>query len=186
MDASSIFLTANNDTIYFLTFVNLADGPLVFEAPPSTLGIVDDMWWGWVTNFGMPGPDRGAGATYLLLPPGYAGPLPEGGMFVRQARTNRVCVSGRRFLDNDDPAPGVAEIKDTLRIYPYVPGTYGSSIASFLQGRSPLAQPSAPAAPRFVEGSKLPMNTVPPNDDSFWEMLNEAIRPSPPKRSIQK
>ena len=179
MDASSIFLTANNDTIYFWTFVNLADGPLVLEPPPQTLGIVDDMWWNWVTDFGLPGPDRGLGGTYLLLPPGYHGPLPEGGMFVFQAKTNRLTIIGRRFLDNDDPAPGVAEIKDTLRIYPYVPGAYGSSVASFLQGKSGLAQLASLTAPRFVEGSKLPMNTVPPNDYSFWEMLNEAIQAEP-------
>jgi len=28
---------------------------------------------------GVPGPDRGLGGKYLLLPPGYDGKLPEGG-----------------------------------------------------------------------------------------------------------
>jgi hypothetical protein len=179
MDSASLFLTGNSDTIYFLSFVNLADGPMVIETPPDTLGIIDDMWWEWITDFGMPGPDRGRGGTYLLLPPGYDGPLPEGGMFVCQANTNRVCILGRRFLDHDDPAPGVASIKETFRISPYVPGAFGSSIASFLQGRSPLAPATQADAPRFVEGSKQVMNTLPPTDFSYWNLLDAAIQAEP-------
>lgn len=179
MDAASLFLTANNDTIYLISFVDLSGGPVVVQTPPLMLGIIDDMWWGWVSDFGLPGPDRGAGGTFLLLPPGYDGPLPEGGMFVRQAKTNRVILLGRRFLDDNDPVPGVAEIKDTLRITPYVPGGAGSSIASYLQGKTGLVQVSGPATPRFVEGTKLAMNTLLPTDFSYWEMLNEAIQAEP-------
>jgi hypothetical protein len=28
-------------------------------APPGILGTIDDMWFGWVTDFGVPGPDPG-------------------------------------------------------------------------------------------------------------------------------
>ena len=82
MDAKSLFLTANADTVYFIGFINLSKGPMVFETPPKALGVLDDMWWRWVTDFGLPGPDRGEGGKYLLLPPGYDGPLPEGGYYV--------------------------------------------------------------------------------------------------------
>ena len=90
MDAKSLFLTANADTIYFVGFIDLSKGPMVFETPPKALGVLDDMWWRWVTDFGLPGPDRGEGGKYLLLPPGYDGPLPEGGYFVSRSRTMRV------------------------------------------------------------------------------------------------
>ena len=52
MDAKSLFLTANADTVYFLGFIDLSKGPMVLETPPKALGTVDDMWWRWVIDFG--------------------------------------------------------------------------------------------------------------------------------------
>ena len=43
MDAKSPYLTANSDTIYFHGFIDLSKGPMVFEAPPASLGLIDDM-----------------------------------------------------------------------------------------------------------------------------------------------
>ena len=70
MDAKCVFLTANADTYYMWAYLDLSKGPLVVETPPDTLGIIDDMWWNWVSDFGFPGADRGLGGKYLLLPPG--------------------------------------------------------------------------------------------------------------------
>ena len=61
MDAKSLFLTANADTIYFWVNLDVTKGPIVVETPPLSLGVVDDMWFQWVTDFGLPGPDRGEG-----------------------------------------------------------------------------------------------------------------------------
>ena len=77
MDAKSLFLTANADTIYFWVNLDVTKGPIVVETPPLSLGVVDDMWFQWVTDFGLPGPDRGEGGKYLFVPPGYKGELPE-------------------------------------------------------------------------------------------------------------
>jgi len=95
MDARSLFLTANADTIYFFSNLNLANGPLVVETPPDTLGLFDDLWFRWVIDFGTPGPDRGTGGMYLLLPPGYSGPLPDGGYFIGRPTTTSVALLGR-------------------------------------------------------------------------------------------
>ena len=94
MDSASLFLTANCDTLYFISFLDLTNGPMVVELPalgPPTgiLGGVDDMWFGWVTDMGLPGPDRGAGGRYLIVGPGYDGPLPDAGYFVSHCRTTR-------------------------------------------------------------------------------------------------
>src|SRR5271167_778264 len=131
MDAKSLFLTANADTVYFVGTIDLSKGPMVFEAPPKSLGTFDDMWWRWVTDFGAPGPDRGAGGKYMLLPPGYDGPLPEGGFFIARARTNRVLLLGRSFMEKDDPKPTVELVKRTTKIYSYEAGGVGTSIAEF-------------------------------------------------------
>ena len=95
MDAKSLFLTANADTVYFIGFIDLSNGPMVFETPPKSLGTLDDFWWRWVSDFGAPGPDRGLGGKYLLLPPDYDGPVPEGGFYVARSRTTRVMILGR-------------------------------------------------------------------------------------------
>ena len=108
MDAKSVFLTPNADTIYFWVNLNVAKGPLVMETPPMSLGVIDDIWFRWVTDFGLPGPDRGEGGKYLLVPPSYKGELPETGYIVAKLRTTRAIVLGRSFLEKDDPKPPVS------------------------------------------------------------------------------
>jgi len=180
MDASSLFLTANADTLYFVGIIDLTDGPMVLETPPDSLGTIDDTWFRWVTDFGVPGPDRGAGGHYLLVPPGYDGPLPEGGFYVAHSETNRVLLLGRSFLTDDDPTPTVAVIKEHLKIYSYTPGGLGTSVATLLEGEVPLAGVGA-AVPetRFVEASGVAMNTIPPSDERFFEYVHEAIQDEP-------
>jgi hypothetical protein len=179
MDSRSIFLTANADTVYFISFIDLTAGPMVLDAPPETLGVIDDMWFRWVTDFGIPGPDRGEGGRYLLLPPGYDGSVPDGGFNVSRVRTNRVCMLGRSFLVDDDPAPVVATIKQTMRIYPYVPGAAGTSIATLLTGAVPMAASTPPPPLVYHEGTGLELNTVAPNDERFFEVMNDAIQDEP-------
>ena len=179
MDAQSLFLTANADTIYFLGNIDLSKGPMVVETPPDTLGLFDDLWFRWVIDFGAPGPDRGQGGKYLLLPPGYDGPLPEGGYFIGRPTTTSVALLGRAFLIDNDPKPAVETIKRTLKIYPYVPGSYGTSIGSFVTGKAPLAPLSKPGTLTFVEGTGLSMNTIPPNDFSYYEMLDALVQEQP-------
>jgi hypothetical protein len=179
MDAKSLFLTANADTVYFVGMIDLTKGPMVFETPPKALGVLDDMWWRWVTDFGAPGPDRGEGGKYLLLPPGYDGPLPEGGYFVARSRTTRVAILGRMFMENNDPKPAADLIRKTTRIYPYEAGGVGTSIAEFLTGKVRLARPTAPPPTVFHELSGKVMNTIPPNDFSFYEMLNDVVQQEP-------
>jgi hypothetical protein len=179
MDAQSLFLTANADTVYFIGNIDLSNGPMVVETPPDTLGLFDDLWFRWVIDFGAPGPDRGLGGKYLLLPPGYAGPLPEGGYFIGHPTTTSVALLGRAFLVNNDPKPTVETIKSTLKIYPYVAGSYGTSIGSFVTGKAPLAPLSKPGTPTFIEGTGLSINTIPPNDFSYYEMLDALVQEQP-------
>ena len=175
MDSSSLFLTANADTVYFWSNINLADGPMVVEVPPDVFGVIDDFWFRWVGDFGLPGPDRGTGGRYLLVPSEYDGPEPEGFVIYR-SRTSLVMMVGRAFLENDDPAPAVTSIRANLKAYRYCPGALGTSIGSFLAGDAPLEPLAEPTPPRFVEGSRLAINTIPPNDFGHFEMLDELVQ----------
>jgi len=179
LDSRSLFLTANADTVYFMTYLDLSDGPILMRAPENVLTVVDDMWWRWVTDVGIPGPDRGQGGLYLFVGPGYDGPLPEGGCFVRHSRTNRISVLGRAFLEGDDPAPAVERITSTLAFARWQPGGYGFSIGAFLEGEGPLGGLQQLASPRFVEGSGLVVDTIPPSDVSYFALLNDAVQAEP-------
>jgi hypothetical protein len=179
MGAESVFLTANADTVYFLGIVDLTSGPMVAETPPQALGVIDDMWWGWIIDFGLPGPDRGEGGRFLLVPPGYDGPLPDSGYHVGHSRTSRALLLGRSFLTDDDPAPTVKTIKDTLKLYPYAQGNAGTSVATLLEGDVQPTPPAKVPETVFVEGSGMAFNTVPPSDFGFFELMNELVQEEP-------
>jgi hypothetical protein len=179
MDAKSLFLTANADTVYYMSVVDLTKGPMVVEQPPKGLGTINDMWFSWIIDIGFPGPDRGEGGKYLLIPPGYDSPLPEGGFYVARSRTTRVLYAARSFLVNNDPKPTAELIKKSIKIYPYTPGGVGTSIATALEGKVRLGRNPAIPETKFVEGTGKSFNTIPPSDYSFFEMINESVQQEP-------
>jgi hypothetical protein len=180
MDAKSLFLTANCDTVYLIGGFDLSKGPLVLEVPPQVLGTVQDAWFRWVIDLGLPGPDRGLGGKYLIVPPDYEGTLPEGEFNIAHSRTIHGVWFARAFLENgNDPKPTVERLRKYTRIYPYNPGGVGTPIAEFLAGKAKLGPITDPAPTVFHEGSGKVMNTIPPNDWSYYEMLNEVVQQEP-------
>lgn len=179
MDSKSLFLTANADGIYLLSIINLTNGPMVVETPPMSLGIFNDMWFNWISDAGTPGPDRGEGGKYLLIPPDYKGTIPDGGFYVCHSRTTRVVYLGRAFMVDNDPKPTVAKIKETLKLYPYTPGAFGTSIATALTGEVMLE--NNPPIPETIikDVSGESFNTIPPNDYTFFETLNKLVQEEP-------
>jgi hypothetical protein len=178
MDAKSLYLTANADTVYYMGMLDLTKGPMVLEVPPKALGAIDDYWFRWVIDIGLPGPDRGEGGRYLILPPGYDGPVPDG-FNIARARTNLVIWFARSFLENNDPAPVAETVKKFTKVYPYEAGSVGTPIADFLSGKSKLARPAPPPPTVFHEGTDKVIKTIPPNDFSYYEMLNEVVQQEP-------
>jgi hypothetical protein len=167
MGSESLFLTANADTVYFIGIVDLSSGPMVIDTPPQALALFDDMWFQWITDFGLPGPDRGEGGRYLLVPPGYDGSLPDSGYHVAHSRTNRALLLGRSFINENpgqDPAATVELIKATLKLYPYAQGNFGTSIGTLLAGNVHPEPPVDIPETKFVEGSGQAFNTIPPSD----------------------
>ena len=182
LGSESLFLTANADTVYFIGIVDLSSGPMVVETPPKALGIFDDMWWRWIIDFGLPGPDRGEGGRFLLVGPGYDGPLPDSGYHIGHSRTTRAFMLGRSFINENpgmDPAPTVELIKRTTKIYPYAQGGFGTSIATLLEGQVRRDPPAEIPETVFVEASGKAFNTIPPNDIGFYELLNELVQEQP-------
>ena len=117
VDSRSIFLTANDNTVYSWAWLDLSKGPLVLEVPPKVLGAINDMWYRWVVDLGITGPDKGKGGKYLILPPGYKGQVPKGYIVVKSP-TFSIWIPWRSFLVNGDPKPGIELVKKFTKIYP--------------------------------------------------------------------
>jgi hypothetical protein len=160
LDSRSVFLTANDNTPYSWVWIDLSKGPLVVEVPPKVLGTVNDMWYRWVVDVGITGPDKGRGGKYVFLPPGYKGQAPAGYTVVRP-RTLSNWIVWRSFLVDGDPKPGVELVKKFTRIYPLADA--GKAVP----------------APKFVDLSQKPFNTVAPGDFRVWELLNQVVQEEP-------
>jgi hypothetical protein len=159
MDSKSLFLTPNNNTPYTWFWLDLREGPLVLEVPPKVLGLMNDMWYAFVTDIGFTGPDKGEGGKYLILPPGYKGDVPTGYFVVRPA-TYSVWVPWRSFLVDGDPKPGVALVEKHTKIYR-------------------LKDAANPPKINFVHVSGKAFSTLAPADYGFWEYLNQVVQEEP-------
>jgi hypothetical protein len=159
MDSKSLFLTANTTTIYSLVWLNVKDGPLVIEVPPDVLGPIDDFWFHWVSDVGITGPDKGKGGKYLMLPPGFKDPVPEG-YFVLRPPTYNNLMFFRGFVVDGSTAPAVKNAKKNLRIYP-------------------LAKKGNPPKMNFVNASGKYFNTIHSLDYSFFEEVNQVVQEEP-------
>jgi hypothetical protein len=119
MDARSLWLTTNADTLYVVGALDLTKGPMVLETAPHFLGAIQDYWFRWIVDIGLPGPYHGEGGKFVIVPPGYDGPLPEGGFTIARSRTTYVMWFARSFLANhNDPKPVAETIRQFTKIYP--------------------------------------------------------------------
>lgn len=159
VDARTVELTANDNTIYNFMWIDTKKGPLVIEAPPAVLGLVNDFWYRWVGDVGITGQDHGKGGKYLVLPPDYKGEIPEG-YFVLRPNTYGNWFVFRAFVVDGSTKPGVESVKKHLKVYQ-------------------LSEAANPPAIKFVNGSGMPANFVAPGDYTFWEMLNKVIQEEP-------
>ena len=160
MDSKTLLLTANTESIYAMTWLDLKDGPVVVESPPNTLGMANDAFFRYVADMGNAGPDKGKGGKFLFVPPGWKGDLPKEGYHVFKTPTYGVWLPWRGFLVDGDPRPAVASIKANLRIYP-------------------LAKAGNPPEQKFINLSGRTFNTIHANDFRFYEEVAQVIQEEP-------
>ncbi len=156
MDSKALWLTPNTTSVYMASWLELGDEPMVIETPPNVLGIIDDFWFEYVTDFGNAGPDKGEGGKFLILPPGYAGEIPDGYHVARTA-TYGNWVIWRGFQEDGSPANAVAATKKLFRIYP-------------------LSQADSPPEMTFVNASGVFNNTIHRMDYGFFEEVDEVVQ----------
>lgn len=109
--------TLNSDTPYGAAVLDLSAGPMVVELPPGPyIGLVDDRHQRWITDLGIPGPDRGRGGSYVIVPPGYRGALPAG-CHVGRSATFKVLLAVRALPIGGDLA-GAMDALRAVRVHP--------------------------------------------------------------------
>ena len=59
VDSKTVELTANDNTVYSFIWIDTHKGPVVAEIPPMVLGTVNDLYYRWVVDVGITGPDKG-------------------------------------------------------------------------------------------------------------------------------
>jgi hypothetical protein len=173
MDSNPLFLTGNTSTVYCTPFLDLKkDGPTVVEIPAGAgPGTVNDAYFRFVIDMGAPGPDKGKGGKYLILPPDYKGNLegPIGGKeqkvngqeyFVAKSPSYVNWVALRGFLVDGKPDAAAKMWKEGLKIYP-------------------LAKAANPPAMEFISGSGKSFNTIHANNFEFYEELHTVIDREP-------
>ena len=167
LDAKTLVTTPNSDVIYAMNYIDVGrDGPIVLDAPAGLQGILMDFWQrpipgptidgrAFAGDVGLPGPDGGKGGKFLILPPGYDKPVPEG-YFVYRSGTNNVFVFLRSFYqDPANLAPAVA-VMEAVKIYPLGAGA----------NAKPMQYPDA---------SGVPANLLPVADASAFDQLKALV-----------
>lgn len=169
LNAKTLITTPNSDVIYAMGYLDLKeDGPIVIELPPKMQGILDDFWQRpipsvgeingrkWSGDVGLPGPDRGKGGKYLILPPDYAGKVPPG-YFTFRSGTYGVFVFWRAFFKDPKQLEEPVRLIEQTRIYPL--------------GKKATAKPM-----QFPDASGVPANMLYPQDGAAFDMLNRFIQ----------
>ncbi len=161
LDSNPMFLTGNTDTVYASAMIDLdRDGPTVVEVPPGCgPGTVNDAWFRFVIDLGAPGPDRGAGGRYLIVPDDYDGEIPDGTFEARTpSRVNWLILRG--FLVDGRPDASTAMFREGLRVYP-------------------LSAADSPPEMEFVSITGKVFNTIHANDVTFYDEINDVVQREP-------
>ncbi|OCP01806.1 MULTISPECIES: DUF1254 domain-containing protein [unclassified Ensifer] len=158
-------LTPNPDSIYFMSFWNLKDGPIVIEIPPaeggSIAGNIVNAWQMPLEDAGPYGADEGKGGKYLLLPPDYMGEVPEG-FFALRSDT----FTGFALLRSNLKSHADADVEKSV--------AYGKKIKIY-----PMPVTDKPPATTFTDAYDVLYDATIRFDASFFDNLNRIVQTEP-------
>jgi len=155
-------LTPNPDSIYFMSFWNVKDGPVVIDIPPaeggSIAGNIVTIWQMPLEDAGPEGADKGKGGKYVIVPPGFKGETPKGA-FVLQSDT----YSGFALLRSNLASHGDADIAKSV--------AYGKRIKIYRLG--------GPVTTNFVDAYDKMFDSTIKYDASFYRNLDRVVQNEP-------
>jgi hypothetical protein len=167
---NTLITTPNSDVIYGLGWINMKDhGPMIIEAPERMQALINDMWHKALVgpineqdgqpykgDIGLPGPDRGKGGLYLILPPGESrADYDAKKYFIYESDTYDVFLFLRGFFDDASNLQPAVDNMEKIKIYP-------------LKGKRQKMQ--------FHHLSDVKGNSVAPYDWTYFAMLDRLIQ----------
>jgi hypothetical protein len=167
LEARHEFITANNNTPYVATALDLHQGPMVVEVPPASakvalFGSAIDSFQVPLVDVGPAGDDAGRGGKYLFLPPGYRDGAPAGYLVI-PSTTNFLHVAFRPIVGKGATIEdGVAYAK-TLKVYP-------------------LSSAANPPPTKFVDAYPQAWHTLPVFDLSFFKDIAAVVNDEPAQK----
>jgi hypothetical protein len=159
-------LTPNPDALYFMCFWNTKAGPVVLDLPSgdqnaSFNGNIVTVWQMPLEDAGLLGADKGKGAKYLLLPPGYKKKAPSG-YIPLQSDT----YAGYMLFRSNLKSHADVDVQNSI--------AYGKQMKIY-----PLAEAAHPAATVFIDVKDVDFDSTIKYDASFFDHLNRIIQSEP-------
>jgi hypothetical protein len=157
--------TPNASSWYVYIAINTKGGPVVLDIPPAAgaglFGSMNDAWQIPQTDVGPTGEDQGKGGKYLLLPPGYDDPVPDGYFAVRFNTYNGYSILRAIPVTTSeaDVAKALGLVKK-MRMYS-------------------LTQAANPPEQRYVDMAGKLFDGVTRFDDTFYESLARVVNDEP-------
>lgn len=157
LDARQLWLTPNTTTNYAFSPFNVTE-PVVVEVPAGVLGFIDDARQQYVTDLGALGEEQGKGGTYLIVPAGWEGKVPEGDYIVRYTKsvTNWLLYRGIEI-----PGMSKEQILANMKT---------GNIYTLAEGKKPET---------FTNLSGIDMNAIHANDINFYHEMNRLVQREP-------
>ncbi len=167
---NTLITTPNSDVIYGLGWINMKDhGPMVIEAPERMQALIDDMWHKALVgpineqngqpykgDIGLPGPDRGKGGLYLILPPGESrADYDAKKYFIYESDTYDVFLFLRGFFDDASNLQPAVDNMEKIKVYP-------------LKGKRQKM--------KFYHLSDIEGNSIASHDWTYFAMLDRLIQ----------
>jgi hypothetical protein len=160
-----IVVAPNVDTLYSIAVIDLRSGPVVLTVPP-----IHDRYYTYqfldmyTESFAYVGTraTAGAGGSWVVAPPGWAGAVPVGDHLIR-ATTPLVFLLGRFLVTGASDLPTVRGVMTQVRLAPLASSAPSSPVAPSLGAPpgTPQSVPGAGAAFYDELGADLAVNPPP-------------------------
>jgi hypothetical protein len=166
LDEKNQTLTPNPDALYFLTFFNTKEGPIVLNVPAADVhgsfnGNIITTWQMPLEDAGLLGVDKGAGAKFLILPPGYKDKAPDGYIPLQSDTFGGLMLVRANLVSHAD-----ADVQAAT--------AYGKQMKVY-----PLAQAANPPATIFTDVKDVVFDSTIRYDASFFDNLNRIVQEEP-------
>jgi hypothetical protein len=166
MDSRNQTLTPNPDALYFMVFFNTRNGPVVLDLPPATANgsfnaNINTVWQMPLEDGGLLGLDKGKGAKYLVLPPGYNGTPPVGYVALHSDTYGGYMLFRANFKSHSD-----ADVNDAIN--------YGRQMRVYSLSEAPH-----PPLTVFTDVKNIDFDSTIKYDSTFFDHLNNIIQSEP-------